>query len=770
VIEGVLGHGGMGVVYQARQLSLNRTVAFKLLASHLVVDAEFRERFRHEGRIQATLEHPNIVTIYEAGESDHGLYLAMRLVRGPTLKDLIVERKLDGARTLRLLEPVADALDSAHEAGLIHRDIKPQNILVDAREHAFLADFGLTKGAYSVGPTRAGQVVGTVDYISPEQIRGEAATAASDVYSFAAVLFECFTGIVPYPKASDAAVMYAHLADPPPLVSERRPELPPDLDEVIAHGMAKMPSERHPSASELIRDAELALGRRVRAVISPPDPVESPAEAGIRPPEADVPTQPTSTQSTPVPLATVSTLGPLAPGEEEGAAPNGDPDMPAPEERVPNATIVSPPGETVLSPPLEDPPGSTVVSPPEEERPGSTVISAPEDEPPGSTVVSAPAAPVPAATALAEEGPQATVLSDPAEPQATKLSAGETVVTQPAPGATVVTAPEDDGPAETVVTAAEEEEGGRRPVGILVGVCLAAAVVAAVVGYLAGRPDDTPTTAGPTGSAKLESSAVALKRPLSWEARSRVPAIPGLSLADAVATGPSASANIGLVAGRTQAEGTTLLPDSLRERIGRVPRADRVRLGRLAALRYRDLSVPGFGGRRLTVYAVPTTAGVAIAACYRTAAKEFASDCERVATTLSVKGAQPLPLWPDAKYAAVLSDAIRALNRTRGELRPQLRSAKTPAGQASVADKLARANSDAAATLTRLEAGPTGRQAQDAIVAALNATSDGYSALARAAKRSDGGAYRTAASDVREGEAALARALGALESFGYQLS
>ncbi|HYH69253.1 MAG TPA: serine/threonine-protein kinase, partial [Urbifossiella sp.] len=225
-VEGILGQGGMGVVYEATQLSLDRTVALKLLATNLGEDPAFRERFRREGLLQAGIEHPNIVTVYEAGESDHGLFMAMRLVRGPNLKDMILSRELDAGRTLRILRPIADALDTAHESGLIHRDIKPQNILVGGRDHAYLADFGLTKAAGEKGLTKTGQFVGTLDYISPEQIRGQNATAASDIYALAAVLYECLTGVVPFPKDSEAAVLYAHMADPPPEVTKERPDLP----------------------------------------------------------------------------------------------------------------------------------------------------------------------------------------------------------------------------------------------------------------------------------------------------------------------------------------------------------------------------------------------------------------------------------------------------------------------------------------------------------------------------------------------------------------
>ena len=323
-IEGILGHGGFGVVYEARQLSLNRLVALKLLSPQLGIDDSFRERFRHEGRIQAALDHPHIVTVYEAGEIDEGMYLVMRLIKGPTLKNLIIGRELEVGRTLRLLGPIADALDTAHEAGLIHRDIKPQNILVGARDHAFLADFGLTKGIDEIGLTKTGQFVGTVDYIAPEQIRGERATSCSDVYSLAAVLYECLTGIVPYPKPSDAAVMYAHLSEQPPLVTEQRPELGQALDDVLVRAMSKDPAERHQSATELVEDATYAFGKRVRAAITPPGPLERPEETGIREVEGKVPTRPSRVR-TPSQAHEQSHTGTSAPSERPAPIPPAQP-------------------------------------------------------------------------------------------------------------------------------------------------------------------------------------------------------------------------------------------------------------------------------------------------------------------------------------------------------------------------------------------------------------------------------------------------------------
>lgn len=254
-IERLLGRGGMGEVYEATQLGLERRVALKRTRAGLGAAEGFQERFRREGQLQAALDHPHVVTVYEAFELDDDLFLAMRLVEGPTLKQLIVAGELDAERSLRILAPIADALDAAHASGLVHRDVKPQNILVGGGDHAFLADFGLTRGRDQTALTRSGQVVGTIDYIAPELVRGEPADAASDVYSLAGVLFECLTGSVPYPLPTDAAVLYAHLHGAPPSADAIRDDLPPGLDAVVARGMAKEPEERPASSSDLVAAA-----------------------------------------------------------------------------------------------------------------------------------------------------------------------------------------------------------------------------------------------------------------------------------------------------------------------------------------------------------------------------------------------------------------------------------------------------------------------------------------------------------------------------------
>jgi hypothetical protein len=265
-IDGYLASGGMGTVYLATQLSLGRVVALKVLSANLSQDEAFHKRFRREAMLQATLEHPNIVPVYEAGESSYGLFIAMRLVDGPNLKQLIGTLEVSDA--LDLLRGIARALDAAHAAGLIHRDVKPQNILVAGGDHAYLADFGLTTAAGVTSVTTTGQFVGTPDYVSPEQIRDEEPDARSDLYSLGAVLFECLSGAVPFPRSSKIATMYAHLEQPPPSVCTLAPELPVELDAVFARALAKRREDRYATAAELIAAARRAL--EARAVVPAP--------------------------------------------------------------------------------------------------------------------------------------------------------------------------------------------------------------------------------------------------------------------------------------------------------------------------------------------------------------------------------------------------------------------------------------------------------------------------------------------------------------------
>lgn len=258
-VEGVAGVGGMGVVYRATQMSLDRPVALKVLSSTLVGNRTFRERFRREGRHAAALDHPNIIPVYEAGEANGLMFIAMRLVDGPSLADLIETNSISGRETLRVVGAIASALDAAHEAGLVHRDIKPQNILLTRGGHPYLADFGITKGTDHADLTHSGDFVGSLNYVAPEQIDGSDVTGASDIYSLTAVLFHCLSGLHPYQRDSDAALMHAHLTAPPPTLGARGIVAPPAVDEVFRTGMAKLPGQRYATATELVGACRLAL-------------------------------------------------------------------------------------------------------------------------------------------------------------------------------------------------------------------------------------------------------------------------------------------------------------------------------------------------------------------------------------------------------------------------------------------------------------------------------------------------------------------------------
>jgi hypothetical protein len=651
-IDGTLGEGGMGTVYRATQLSLERVVALKVLTAELSADPAFRERFRREGLLQAALDHPHIVTVYEAGEAEGRLFLAMRMVEGPTLKDLIVRHQLDDRRALRLLTQVAEALDAAHAKGLIHRDVKPQNVLVGAGDHAYLADFGLTKGSDDAGMTETGQFVGTIDYISPEQARGEQATARSDVYALTAVLCECLTGQVPYVRVTEERVLLAHLSEPPPCLSQVRTDLPAAMDEVVAKGMAKDPADRPASAGELMLEARRALGAA---------------------PDASAPSA--SADSTRLrPTAGTPTRGPRT------AAP-GDP---------------------------------------------------------GATRRAAAAARTPAGDA----------------PNATRTSG-----TPPAGVA--------DGAHATIGA------GHRRFVPVL----LAAAVLAAIVGFLLGGGS---SGSGETFGDSASSGYLELSFPSDWQRPANAPAIPGLgeALSQPLALTQSSSATAGgaserLLAGEVSASGPTLLPAGLTAALnGALPRPEPVQLGTLQAYRYSGLSVRGLPGA-LTLYAVPTANGVATVACLSSTASPSAppaAQCAQIAATLKLNGTTAFGLAPSPQYAASLGRIFGALGTGAGTGTTRLRAASTAAAQAAAAAQLAAAYSSASSALGRLTVSPAVRGTNAGLAGSLAGIGRDYAALAAAARAGDEAAYTRAERAIASDRARVASLLAGLRQAGYAVS
>ena len=291
-IEELIARGGMGLVYRAEHLNLGRRAAIKIIAPELAEDAGFRQRFNGEARIAGALQHPNIVTVYDAGEHDGLLYLAMQYIEGSDLSTVLRDQgRLPPYRALDVCRQVAAALDAAHAQGLIHRDVKPANVLIEGRT-AFLTDFGLTKRieGTAAGLTKAGDMVGTVHYIAPEQIEGGSVDARTDVYALGCLVYQCLTGELPFARDSDVAVIYAHMAEEPPKLTDARPELPEGLDAVVAKALEKAPGRRFQTCADLTSAARsvidssgpLADSVLTRPVAAPGDPFRVPTSAGMR--------------------------------------------------------------------------------------------------------------------------------------------------------------------------------------------------------------------------------------------------------------------------------------------------------------------------------------------------------------------------------------------------------------------------------------------------------------------------------------------------------
>jgi serine/threonine-protein kinase len=363
-VESLLGRGGMSVVYLAEHVRLGRKVALKVLASPLAGDEHYRERFIRESQRAADLDHPNVIPIYDAGEIEGGdadglLYIAMRYVDGSDLRALLKrEGQLSVGRTIFMLEQVAAALDAAHDKALIHRDVKPSNVLVaEPSEHVYLTDFGVAKQTTAPDLTRTGMFIGTVEYAAPEQIEGLALDGRTDVYALGCVLYECLAGRPPFDREAEVAVMHAHLATPPPKLTDVRPDLPKELDRVIARAMAKSRDDRFESASDLLNAAHASVLQR-RAPVTQPAVEHAPepeASSGVEPPAQTpppaAPEPPAPVPSVVEPVAAVS----VPPSVESASQP---PAPPAPPSGTDSGAAVPAPA----APPRRGPPNWIVTA------------------------------------------------------------------------------------------------------------------------------------------------------------------------------------------------------------------------------------------------------------------------------------------------------------------------------------------------------------------------------------------------------------------------
>jgi serine/threonine protein kinase len=310
LIEKQIGRGGMAVVYRASDTRLNRSVALKILAPELAGDTAFRQRFMREMRAAASVDHPHIVPVFDAGEADGVLYIAMRYVAGQDLRTLLdAEHALPAARVVHIIAQVASALDDAHARGLVHRDVKPGNMLIGTvagsgqPDHVYLSDFGLSKPDVSgANLTLTGQFLGTLDYMAPEQAEGHAVDGRADLYSLACTAFEMLAGQPPFKRDQGFAVLWAQLSAPAPSLRALRPDLPPAVDQVMARAMAKAPADRYRTCTEFASALRVACGlerRSQAAAPAPPVPAPGPPteRARLQPPpppprQADPPTDP----------------------------------------------------------------------------------------------------------------------------------------------------------------------------------------------------------------------------------------------------------------------------------------------------------------------------------------------------------------------------------------------------------------------------------------------------------------------------------------------
>jgi predicted Ser/Thr protein kinase len=326
-VEAELGRGGQAIVYRATQMSLQRVVALKVVSPQYASDEGFMERFKREGISAASLDHPNVVPVYEAGESDGVAYLAMKYIDGGSLDDLLRRGgSIPLPRALSILRQIAEALDYAAGRGFIHRDVKPANVLLGPGDHVYLTDFGLARALEGSRITRTGVWMGTLEYIAPEQIRGSEVTPAADRYAFAVVAYEMLTGRPPFQREDRTALLYAHLSDTPEPPSTLRPELGGGVDAVLARALAKDPDQRYPSAGAFVEALAQAIPTGAGAA---PTLVPGAAATEVTPavtagpPSTDPPQPPPP--ATPPPLAAPAGAAPAYGAQAAAPPPGGDP-------------------------------------------------------------------------------------------------------------------------------------------------------------------------------------------------------------------------------------------------------------------------------------------------------------------------------------------------------------------------------------------------------------------------------------------------------------
>lgn len=283
-IQAEIGKGGMGVVYRGYDPLLDRKVAVKVLAPHLVWEPGFIERFLREARAAARLKHAGIVTIYDVGQQGNSYYIVMEYLDGHTLAQVIQGRgALPGQQTVSILRRLAEALDYAHQCELVHRDVKPGNVVVNPSGHVTLTDFGVARAAQETRLTTTGAMIGTPKYMSPEQARGEAVDHRTDIYSLGVVAYEMLAGQAPFEATTPHAVLHQLIYEPPPPVRSRRPDLPEEVNASLARALAKTPTARYATAKDFVDALARALDRKARPAVGQPTVTAMPQPMPVAP-------------------------------------------------------------------------------------------------------------------------------------------------------------------------------------------------------------------------------------------------------------------------------------------------------------------------------------------------------------------------------------------------------------------------------------------------------------------------------------------------------
>jgi serine/threonine protein kinase len=815
-----IGRGGMAIVYAARQPDLDRQAALKELSRFHAGSAEYAHRFLRESRMAGSLNHPNIVTVYEYFEHATIPYIAMEYVPRGSLRPYM--KRLTLAQIAGVLEGVLAGLAHAEAAGIVHRDLKPENIMVTGDGRVKITDFGIARATQRAGTqymTATGMTVGTPTYMAPEQAMAGDIGPWSDLYSVGVLTYELVVGHVPF-HDTDApmVILMRHVNERIPSAVEVRADVDPKLSEWIDSLLVKDPQQRVRHAVDAwealedivvgllgplwrrnarLLDDQIAVSNSVpltpapfesQASIRTPTPASSPAVSedfvtydpgrpldapeGVPPAEAATPPPPPPpppTPSTPTVVPTPAEPAPEpTPEPEPVPAPEPEPEPePVPEPETPPEPdfVTYAPGPAAPAPPPPPPPLEPTPEPEPEPEPAPEPESEPVAAEPEPDLMTE--APMEAVTPALEPQPELEPEPEP-EPEPELEPEPEP---EPEAEAEPVLTPEPT-PVTAAPTRSQAAPGRSGPIAVL---ALVAIVVGAAIGFLVAPSSKKPAPkAAPLSQTATGGTGGALKIqfPAGWKNSTAVPAVAAsLKLDSPTTVSPTASADNGaLVIGTAPSVDSSLLPAGFTQTLGTAAQGAAVKLGSNTFKRFTDV-VPQSSSTALSVYALPTQHGTAIAACVLPAsgAAAFNATCESVLKTLH-SSVPVLPLGANPTFAAALGAVVSKLNHTRTTAGHQLASASSQKVQAAAAASLATAYRQAGTSAAKLQPGPIGGEALQSIVTALRQLGSGYQALGTAAAHNNKKAYAAAGTAIGKAQSALNAGFGQLQQAGYSIS